>query len=277
MARGWQDNSGPRDPLSLIPAGRWRAAEGGRRCGTRSKAASGVERRRLGQSAKGRAAQYKERAATAVEAGDWLAGETGPVCGKANGEEEPSRTSRRREAAAEERGRTPDPRDLFPSFSAGTCSCNMTLEDLAGDHQAFGRYGMSSVCPLAVRGTAGRLQRRSVARWKFVGGGASSAEAAAGITPLALLCRPACNRDCHLTAGQGRRGRGAGQARCRSLKAIWEETVRGREICACVGIETRKGSVFVPSCVYVCEERAAWPFLTGHGNKANKFRQRSLQ
>ncbi|KAK9404161.1 growth arrest and DNA damage-inducible protein GADD45 alpha [Crotalus adamanteus] len=105
----------------------------------RRKAASGVERRRLGQSAKGRAAQYKERTGAAAEAGDWLAGETGlPVCGKANGEEEPSRTSRRLEAAAEERGRTPDPRDLFQSFSAGTCSCNMTLEDLAGDHQAFG-------------------------------------------------------------------------------------------------------------------------------------------
>lgn len=180
-----------------------------------------------------------------------------PVCGKANGEEAPSRTSRRREAAAEERGRTPDPRDLFPSFSAGTCSCNMTLEDLAGDHQAFGRYGMSSVCPLAVRGTAGRLRRRSVARWKFVGGGGQAARKPQQGSPRSrrFAGRPAGNRDCHLTAGQGRRGRGAGRARCRSLKAIWEEAVRGREICACVGIETRRGSVFVPSCVCMCVRR----------------------
>lgn len=121
-----------------------------------------------------RGSKQRRAAAAAAEAGDCLAGETGPpVCGKANGEE-PSRTSRRREeeAAAAERGRTPDPRDLFPSFSAGTCSCNMTLEDLAGDHQAFGRYGISSMRPLAVRGTASPLQRRSVARWKLgVGGG----------------------------------------------------------------------------------------------------------
>lgn len=99
----------------------------------------------------------------------------------------------------------------------------MTLEDLAGEHQAFGRYdGREQRVPFGrPKGTAGRLQRRSVCTVGNRDRGVWKQRGSCSGDRLPLVAPPA-GRPATEAATSQLGGEEEGE-RCGRLKAIWEE------------------------------------------------------